>query len=97
VKDNLSFPEISQFQLQNNYPNPFNPSTQITYSVPKVTDVTLKIYDILGREIAILVNEKKQAGDYKVTWDAEEVPSGVYFYRIVAGEYIETKKMAVVK
>jgi hypothetical protein len=83
------------YDLSQNYPNPFNPSTQITYSIPKATDVTLKVYDVLGREIAVLVNERKQPGEYKVTWNAEGVPSGVYFYRIVAGEFVETKKMMV--
>jgi len=85
------------FSLNQNYPNPFNPSTQITYSVPKATDVTLNIYDVLGQEIALLVNERKQPGDYNVAWNAEGVPSGVYFYKIVAGEFIETKKMVVVR
>ena len=87
----------TEFVLFQNYPNPFNPSTQITYSLPKATNVTLKIYDLLGQEIAILVNERKQDGEYKVTWNAEGVPSGVYIYRIVAGEFVETKKMVMMK
>ena len=95
---NISSKDIPPiFALQQNYPNPFNPSTQISFSVPKATDVTLKIYNVLGREVALLVNERKQAGEYKVTWNAEGVPSGVYFYRIVAGDFVETKKMVVVK
>ena len=85
------------FTLSQNYPNPFNPLTQITFSVPKATNVTLKVYDILGQEIALLVNERKQAGEYNVTWNAEGVTSGVYFYRIVAGGFIQTNKMVVVK
>ncbi len=87
----------SQFVLSDNYPNPFNPSTQITYTVPKATNVTIKVYDVLCREIAVLVNERKQPGEYNVTWNAEGVPSGVYFYRLVAGDFIETRKMVVVK
>jgi hypothetical protein len=87
----------NSFRLSPNYPNPFNPSTQITYSVPKATNATLKVYDVLGREIAVLVNERKQPGEYKVTWNAEGVPSGVYFYRLVAGDFIGTKKMVVMK
>lgn len=75
--------------LEQNYPNPLNPSTQIIYSITKATEVTLKVYDVLGREIALLVDERKQAGEYKVTWIAEDVPSGVYFYRIVAGDFVE--------
>jgi hypothetical protein len=85
------------FLLNQNFPNPLNPSTQITFSVPKATSVILKIYDVLGREVAILVNERRQAGDYNITWNAEGVSSGVYFYRIVAGDFIETKKMVVVR
>ena len=88
-------PEVAT--LEQNYPNPFNPSTQINYSIPKATNVTLKVYDVLGREIATLVNERKQSGAYKVTWNAEGVPTGVYFYRIVAGEFIETKKMVLIR
>jgi hypothetical protein len=95
VQDNRMFPV--HFCLAQNYPNPFNPSTKIEYSIPKTNQVTIKIYDILGREIATMVNERKQAGEYNVIWNAESVPSGVYFYRIVAGEFIETKKMVVVK
>jgi hypothetical protein len=67
------------FSLNQNHPNPFNPITQITYSIPKATDVILKIYDVLGREIAVHVKERKQPGEYKVFWNAEGVPSGVYF------------------
>jgi photosystem II stability/assembly factor-like uncharacterized protein len=98
------------YMLKQNYPNPFNPSTELSFVIGYLparrnhaerdaggSFVTLKVYDILGREIATLVNERKQAGEYKVTWNAEGVPSGVYFYRIVAGEFIETKKMVVVK
>jgi uncharacterized protein (TIGR02145 family) len=87
----------SMFILYQNYPNPFNPLTQITYSIPKATNVTLKVYDILGQEIAILVNERKQTGEYNMTWNAEGVPSGVYYYRIVAGDFIETKKMLLIR
>jgi len=69
----------------------------MTFSVPKATNVILKIYDVLGQEITLLVNERKQPGEYNVTWRADGVPSGVYFYRIVAGEFVETKKMVVMK
>jgi len=87
----------NNYSLEVNYPNPFNPSTQITFSLPKATYVTLKVYDVLGREISVLVNEKKQPGEYSITWNAEGVPSGVYFYRMVAGGYIETKKMVIIQ
>ena len=95
VRDREQLP--TSFSLKQNYPNPFNPSTKIEYSIPKMNLVTIKIYDILGRKIATLVDERKQPGEYNVTWNAEGVPSGVYFYRIVAGEFVETKKMVVVK
>jgi len=87
----------NNFSLEVNYPNPANPSTQITYTLPKATNVTLKIYDLLGREVALLVDERKLAGEHTVSWNAEGVPSGVYFYRIVAGDFIETKKMVLIR
>jgi hypothetical protein len=86
-----------KFSLDQNYPNPFNPSTQIKYTISKTSLVTLKIYDLLGREIATLVNGKQQAGEYTARWNAESVPSGMYIYRIVAGNYVETKKMILMK
>lgn len=93
------------FSLYQNYPNPFNPSTKIKYSIPSVTlrqaksdiHVSLKVYDILGNEIATLVNEEKPAGTYEVTWYAEGLPSGVYFYQLKAGEFVSTKKMLLLK
>jgi polyhydroxybutyrate depolymerase len=93
--------DISQtpatFLLSQNFPNPFNPTTVISYSIPELSDVKLAVYDILGREVAILVNDRLSAGNYQVDFVAEELSSGVYFYRIVAGEYQETKKMMLVK
>ncbi len=90
--------EIPQtYQLFQNYPNPFNPSTVIYYSVPKQTLVNLKVYDVLGREVASLVNAVKLAGDYQVTFDASNFPSGVYYYRINAGDYTDVKKMILIK
>ena len=86
-----------KFVLSQNYPNPFNPTTTITYSLPKSSFVILKIYNLLGREITTLVNGEKRSGTYKVTWDAQNVPSGVYFYKITAGEYSNTKKMILLK
>lgn len=83
--------------LIQNHPNPFNPSTEITYAVPMQVSVLLRIYDMLGREVATLVNEKKQPGEYTVEWKAANVPSGVYFYRLVAGNFVQTKKMILLK
>ncbi len=85
------------FSLSQNYPNPFNPSTVIHYQLPASSFVTLKIYDILGRAIAVLVDEKKNAGTYNVTFNAANLPSGVYFYKIQAGAYTHTKKLLFLK
>jgi len=87
----------SQFMLEQNYPNPFNPTTSIEYSVMSNEYVTLKVYDILGNEISILVNEIKQPGNYKVEFDAENLPSGVYFYKLTSGSLTETKKMLLLR
>jgi len=92
-----------EFSLEQNYPNPFNPSTKINYSIPVNSFVQLKIYDLLGREVAILVNEEKQAGVYEVefnsqqTTDNKQLPSGVYYYQLKAGEFIQTRKMLLLK
>ena len=87
----------SIFSLSQNYPNPFNPSTKIKFDIPKGSLVKLKVYDILGREVAVLVNEKLTAGIYEYDWNASALPSGVYFYRLEAGDFIETKRMVLVK
>jgi flagellar hook assembly protein FlgD len=91
-----------KFELSQNYPNPFNPSTKISFSLPKAELVTIKIYDLTGKEIATLVNSKKAAGKYTTDWmgtdaNGKAVSSGVYFYKIVAGNYIETKRMVFLK
>ncbi len=93
-----------EFSLEQNYPNPFNPSTKIKYSIPNVTlsgvegsRVILKVFDILGKEIAILVNEEKSAGNYEVKFDASKLSSGVYFYQLQAGSFIETRKMILIR
>lgn len=85
------------FILHQNYPNPFNPSTVINYQLPMNSYVTLKVYDLLGREVTMLVNEKKDAGRYSVTWDASASSSGFYFYSLRAGEYRDTKRMLLLK
>ncbi len=85
------------FTLSQNYPNPFNPSTLINYSIPSPGIVTLKVFDMLGREVATLVNEQQPAGNYKVSFDASQLASGVYFYRITANKFVSTKKMLLLK
>jgi serine protease len=97
--DNISNIEnrISNFALEQNYPNPFNPSTIIHYQLPVDSWVTLKIYNLLGVEIAILINEDKKVGRYEVEFDASTLPSGVYFYRLIAGDYASTNKFLLLK
>ena len=85
------------FILRQNYPNPFNPTTQISYTLAKASNVTLTVYNILGQQIATLVNGKNEPGEHSVSWNALNVPSGVYFYRIVAGDFVQTKKMVLMK
>jgi photosystem II stability/assembly factor-like uncharacterized protein len=85
------------FILHQNYPNPFNPTTTIEISLPINEFTSLKIYNLLGREVATLVSDKLNAGNYKYEWNASEIASGVYYYRLAAGEYVETKKLVVLK
>ena len=87
----------SEFLLSQNYPNPFNPSTKIKYSVPQPSQVQIKVFDVLGNEIETLVSEEKPTGTYEITWNAASLPSGVYFYQLQAGEFIQSKKMILIK
>jgi hypothetical protein len=91
----------SEYMLFNNFPNPFNPSTSIRYSIPYRppgnTFVTLKIYDVTGKEVAMLVNQNQKPGTYEVTFGANSVSSGIYFYQIQAGSFMQTKKMVLIK
>ena len=93
---------VDNFSLFQNYPNPFNPTTKIKFTIPAVgiqraVSVRIRVYDVLGNEIATLVNEEKPAGEYEVELDATGLPSGIYFYQLRAGEYVETKKMVLIK
>jgi photosystem II stability/assembly factor-like uncharacterized protein len=88
---------ITSYKLYQNYPNPFNPSTKIKYSIPLSQFVQVKVYDILGQEIKTILNEHKQAGIYEIEFNAEALPSGVYFYKLQAGEFLETKKMILLR
>jgi len=85
------------FSLYQNYPNPFNPNTKIKYGIPERTFIDLRIYDILGREVELLMNEEQDAGYYEINFNAANLSSGVYFYRLQAGSFIETKKMVLMK
>ena len=97
VSENNKSSLPDDFALFQNFPNPFNPSTNITYSLPKNAHVILKIYDVLGREITTLVNEEKSAGYYSMRFDGSKLSSGVYFYRIQAGNFVSTKKFVLMK
>ena len=83
--------------LWQNYPNPFNPGTTIGFVVPRAGFVTLKAYNVLGEEVATLVAKDHAAGEFAVTWDATGLPSGVYFYRLTAGPYVQTNKAVLMK
>ena len=87
----------SRCYLSQNYPNPFNSSTTISYTLPHSCDVTIDIYDILGRKVETLVNDEQPAGYHQVIWNADDAVSGIYFYRINASDYTETKKMMLLK
>lgn len=86
-----------QYNLSQNYPNPFNPITNINFSIPKTSAVKLTVYDLTGKEVEVLVNQNLSAGDYKVDFTANKLASGIYFYRLQAGNFIETKKMILVR
>ncbi len=106
-------PVVNKYELKQNYPNPFNPTTTIEYSVPQtilsaspnfaqtgksvLQNVAIKVYDILGKEITTLVNEQKQAGKYSGTFNGENLPSGIYYYQLKAGEFISVRKMLLLK
>ncbi len=89
--------DLSSFKLQQNYPNPFNPVTEIKYSIPVESHVELKIYNVLGNEVATLVNEEKPAGEYSVKFDASSLSSGIYIYRLHTHYSTITKKMTLIK
>lgn len=94
---NISTEIPSVYTLKQNYPNPFNPRTVIRYQVPAVSNVILKVYDINGKEVQMLVNEKLQPGTYETSFDGSMLTSGVYFYKMTAGNYSETKRMVLIK
>ena len=87
----------SGFRLHQNYPNPFNPTTMISYQLPVTSNVSIKVNDVLGREVATLVNEQKAAGTYSIQWNASSLPSGAYFLRLTASDYVDEKKCVLIK
>jgi hypothetical protein len=88
---------IEDYSLEQNYPNPFNPSTKIVFQIPESENVSLKIYDVLGNEIASLLNEEKSPGKYEIEFNASHLSSGIYFYTLRTGTFINTKKMILIK
>jgi hypothetical protein len=86
-----------QFKLEQNYPNPFNPYTTIKFSLPKSEFTTLKVYNILGKEVSTLVSNKLNSGNHTYQFDGKNLASGIYYYQLIAGEYREVKKMVLIK
>jgi len=91
----IDIPKV--FALDQNYPNPFNPTTIIQYSIPQRSNVTLKVYDVLGNEVVTLVNEEKDRGVYSINFDAPTLASGIYLYSLQSGSFVETKKLMFIK
>lgn len=86
-----------RFELFQNYPNPFNPTTTISYQLPTHSLVTLKVFDVIGREVVELINEEQSAGSYEVKFDASKFSSGIYFYALQSGNFVQTKKLVLIK
>ena len=93
---NSEIVEVPEFKLYTNYPNPFNPSTKISFDIPEKTHVDLAVYDIQGKKVVTLVNELLESGNYAIEFNSGHLPSGTYLYKIVAGEFSESRKMILV-
>jgi len=93
----FSYAVPKEFKLEQNFPNPFNPTTTIQYQLPQDAKVTLKVYDILGSEVATLINAEQEAGYYEVNWNASNLASGVYIYRLQTGSFVSVKKMMLLR
>lgn len=95
IQEELNHPDY--FVLNQNYPNPFNPLTTIKYHLPKSISVSIKIHDLLGKEVETLISEYRYAGEHQIEWNAKDYPSGIYLYRLEAGDFVETKKLILQK
>lgn len=95
IKDNVT--SVSEYSLKQNYPNPFNPATTIEYSIPKSGNISLKIFNVLGQEVKSLINQNQNAGTYRISFDASSLPSGIYFYALSADNFVQVKKMMLIK
>jgi hypothetical protein len=97
VEDSNSDLLPETFDLQQNYPNPFNPETTIAFKISSTTPVSIKVFDLLGNEVAVLIDEVKQPGIYRISFDGGNLASGVYFYKMIAGDFSSVKKMSLLK
>jgi len=88
---------VNDYRLEQNFPNPFNPATNLEFGISKLGFVSLKVYDVLGNEVATLVNEKKNPGSYKVSFDGSSFSSGIYYYKLSVDNFSDTKKMILLK
>ncbi len=93
----LDLEQPVDYSLSQNFPNPFNPSTEISYSIPKSNNVELKVYNSIGKEVATLVNGMQEAGNHKVQFNSSNLSSGIYFYRLTSGNFTQIKKMILYK
>jgi len=85
------------YKLNQNYPNPFNPSTTISYSLPKAEKVRLTIYNLIGQQVEVLINKKQTPGEYRIIWDSQDLPSGLYFYELKTENFTQRKKMILIR
>jgi hypothetical protein len=97
VKEHVTYTLPTSFRLMQNYPNPFNPSTIISFNLSSKSFVTLKVYDLLGREVATIVSEELPAGNYTRQWNASSLPSGIYFYRLQTSSFTDSKKLILLR
>ncbi len=97
VENTLTSSQPHTFKLDQNFPNPFNPSTKISFDIPFQTFVSLKVYNIVGKEVAMIMNGNMAAGSYSKTWNAESMPSGIYFYKLTTAAWTDIKKMVLLK
>ena len=97
IEDASSPPLPAEFSLSQNVPNPFNPITTIEFELPKTSEVGLKVFNILGEEVATLVSDRLSAGSYSYEWDASNLASGVYLYRLQVGDYVKIRKMVLIR
>jgi len=95
TEDTPEVPDVAE--LHQNYPNPFNPTTTIAFELPSTSGVTLTIYDLMGREVDVLISETLSAGRHEVRWDARDLASGLYLYRLIAGSYVKAKTLSLIK